>query len=126
MTNCYFVDDNLILTSICILVVLLIQKVLLVSWFNGMKIYRLSCLCMFCFYFLFFIVFFFFFLGAATVLFLIAFVLYFHLEHVQHISFCRCFLIFNSVVLCVDDGIILWLKVKNSTSTNFKMICEKQ
>ena len=49
--------------------------------------------------------------------FLNAFVLYFHLEHVQRISFCRCFLIFNPVVFCVDDGVILWLKIKNPTPT---------
>ena len=41
-------------------------------------------------------------IGAATVLiFLNAFVPYFHLEHVQRISFCRCFLIVNpAVFLC--------------------------
>ena len=31
--------------------------------------------------------------------------------------FCRCFLIFNPVVFCVDDGVILWLKIKNPTAT---------
>ena len=39
-------------------------------------------------------------LGAATVLifFLNALVLCFYLEHVQRITFCRCFLIFNQAV----------------------------
>ena len=60
------------------------------------------------------------FLGAATVLifFLNALVLYFYLEHVQRITFCRCFLIFNQAVFCVDDGVVLWLKIKNPTTTN--------
>ena len=59
------------------------------------------------------------FLGAATVLifFLNALVLYFYLEHVQRITFCRCFLIFNQAVFCVDDGVVLWLKIKNPTTT---------
>ena len=35
----------------------------------------------------------------------------------NYISFCRCFLIFNSVVFCVDDGVILWLKMLNPTFT---------
>ena len=52
-------------------------------------------------------------------IFLNAFVLYFHLEYVQRVSFCRCFLIFNPAVYCVDDGVILWLKIKNPTTTNF-------
>ena len=60
------------------------------------------------------------FLGAATVLifFLNALVLYFYVEHVQRITFCRCFLIFNQAVFCVDDGVVLWLKIKNPTTTN--------
>ena len=49
--------------------------------------------------------------------FLNAFVLYFHLEHFQRISFYRCFLMFNPAVFCVDDGVILWLKIKNPTTT---------
>ena len=58
-------------------------------------------------------------LGVATVLifFLYALVLYFYLEHVQRITFCRCFLIFNQAVFCVDDGVVLWLKIKNPTTT---------
>ena len=63
-------------------------------------------------------------LGAATVLiffFLNAFVLYFYLEHVQRIMFCRCFLIFNQAVFCVDDGVVLWLKIKNPTTTNLEV-----
>ena len=58
-------------------------------------------------------------LGAATglIFFLNAFVLYFHLQHVQRVSFCRCFLIFNPAVFCVDDGVVLWLKIKNPTTT---------
>ena len=50
-------------------------------------------------------------------------VLYFHLEHVQRITFCRRFHIFNPAVFCVDDGVILWLKIKNpaTTTTNEKM-----
>ena len=56
-------------------------------------------------------------LGAATeLIFLNALVLYFHLEHVQRITFCCCFLIFNPAVFCVDDGVILWLKIKNPTT----------
>ena len=83
-----------------------------------MKIYRLHCLCNVYVLFLiscFCVVF----LGAATVLifFLNALVLYFYLEHVQRITFCRCFLIFNPAVFCVDDGVILWLKIKNPTTT---------
>ena len=39
---------------------------------------------------------------------------YFYLEHVQRITFCRCFLIFNQAVFCVDDGVVLWLKIKKS------------
>ena len=117
-TNCYFVEDNLILIRICILVVglLLIQKVL-VFWFNGMKIYGLYCLCNV--YVSFFISCFCVFLGAATVLifFLNAFVLYLHLEHVQRMSFCRCFLIFNPAFFCVDKGVILCLKIKNPSTT---------
>ena len=46
-----------------------------------------------------------------------ALVLYFYLEHVQRITFCRCFLIFNQAVFCVDDGVVLWLKMKNPTIT---------
>ena len=46
-----------------------------------------------------------------------ALVLYFYLEHVQRITFCRCFLIFNQAVFCVDDGLVLWLKIKNPTTT---------
>ena len=49
--------------------------------------------------------------------FLNALVLYFYLEHVQRISFCRCFLIFNQAVFCIDDGVVLWLKIKNPTTT---------
>ena len=41
-----------------------------------------------------------------------ALVLCFYLEHVQRITFCRCFLIFNQAVFCVDDGVVLWLKIK--------------
>ena len=44
--------------------------------------------------------------------FLNALVLCFYLEHVQRITFCRCFLIFNQAVFCVDDGVVLWLKIK--------------
>ena len=82
------------------------------SWFNGMKIYRLHCLCnvyVLFFIFCFRVVL----LGAATVLifFLNPLVLYFYLEHVQRITFCRCFLIFNQAVFCVDDGVVLWLKI---------------
>ena len=51
------------------------------------------------------------------IFFLNALVLYFYLEHVQRITFCRCFLIFNQAVFCVDDGIVLWLKIKNPTTT---------
>ena len=47
--------------------------------------------------------------------FLNALVLYFYFEHVQRIRFCRCFLILNPAVFCVDDGVILWLKIKNPT-----------
>ena len=54
-------------------------------------------------------------------IFLNAFVLYFHLEHAQRISFCRCFLIFNPAVFCVNDGVILWLKIKNPTATSIKL-----
>ena len=46
--------------------------------------------------------------------FLNALVLCFYLEHVQRITFCRCFLIFNQAVFCVDDGVVLWLKIKKS------------
>ena len=49
--------------------------------------------------------------------FLNALVLYFYLEHVQRITFCRCFLIFNQAVFCVNDGVLLWLKIKNPTTT---------
>ena len=78
-----------------------------------MKIFRLHCLCnvyVLYFIFCFRVVC----LGAATVLifFLNALVLYFYLEHVQRITFCRCFLIFNQAVFCVDDGVVLWLKIK--------------
>ena len=46
-------------------------------------------------------------LGTATVLISVnALVLYFHLEHVQRITFSRCFLIFNPAVLCVVEGVI--------------------
>ena len=65
-------------------------------------------MCMFCFLFPVFV--FFLFLGAATMLilfFLNDLVLYFHLEQAQQISFCRCFLILNPAVFCVDDGDIL-------------------
>ena len=41
----------------------------------------------------------------------------FFLEHVQRITFCRCFLIFNPAVFCVDDGVNLRLKIKNPTTT---------
>ena len=85
------------------------------SWFNGMKIYWLHCLCnvyVLFFIFCFRVVF----LGAATVLifFLNALVLCFYLEPAQRITFCRCFLIFNQAVFCVDDGVVLWLKIKKS------------
>ena len=50
-------------------------------------------------------------------IFLNALVLYFYLEHVQRITFCRCFLIFNQAVFCVDDGVVLRLKIKNPTTT---------
>ena len=78
-----------------------------------MKIKRLHCLCnvyVLLFIFCFRVVF----LGAATVLifFLNALVLCFCLEHVQRITFCRCFHIFNQAVFCVDDGVVLWLKKK--------------
>ena len=70
---------------------------------------------MFCFLFLVFVLFF---LGADRAnFFLNALVLYFYLEHVQRITFCHCFLIFNPAVFCVDDGVILWLKIKNPTTT---------
>ena len=60
-------------------------------------------------------------LGAATALiFSDAFVLHFHLKRVQRTSFCRCFLISNSVVLCVDDDVIFWLKTKNPTTNTTK------
>ena len=48
------------------------------------------------------------------IFFLNALVLCFYLEHVQRITFCRCFLIFNQAVFCVDDGVVLWLKIKKS------------
>ena len=90
-----------------------------------MKIYRLHCLCnvyVLFFIFCFRVVF----LGAATVLifFLNALLLYFYLEHVQRTTFCRCFLIFNQAVFCVDDGVVLWLKIKNPklTTTTTKSI----
>ena len=51
------------------------------------------------------------------IFFLNALVLYFYLEHVQRITFCRCFLIFNQAVFCVNDGFVLWLKIKNPTTT---------
>ena len=106
------IKDDLFLIRICILVVFTEG-----SWFNGMKIYRLHWLCnvyVLFFIFCFRVVF----LGAATVLifFLNALVLCFYLEHVQRITFCRCFLIFNQAVFCVDDGIVLWLKIKKSYS----------
>ena len=44
-------------------------------------------------------------------------VLYFYLEHVQRIMFCRCILIFNPAVFCVGEGVILWLKIKNPATT---------
>ena len=50
-------------------------------------------------------------------IFLNALVLCFYLEHVQRITFCRCFLIFNPAVFCVDDGVILWLKIKKNPTT---------
>ena len=72
----------------------------------------------FCFLFSVFVFFFYFFLRPATVLiFFNAFVLYFHLEHVQRISFCRCFFIFNPAVVSVDNGVVLWLKIKNPATT---------
>ena len=79
-----------------------------------MKIYRLHCLRN-VFYFLFLCCFL---LGAATVLifFFKALVLYFYLEHVKRVTFCRCFPIFNPADFCVDDGVILWLKTKNPTT----------
>ena len=54
------------------------------------------------------------------IFFLNALVLYFYLEHVQRITFCRCFLIFNQAVFCVDDGVVIWLKIKNPTTTTTK------
>ena len=48
------------------------------------------------------------------IFFLNALVLCFYYEHVQRITFCRCFLIFNQAVFCVDDGVVLWLKIKKS------------
>ena len=74
-------------------------------------------MCMFCFLFPIFVLFFFRCSDRANFLFLNASVLYFYLEHVQRVTFCRCFLIFNPAVFCVDDGVILWLKIKNSTTT---------
>ena len=53
----------------------------------------------------------------ANYFFLNALVLYFYLEHVQRITFCHCFLIFNAADFCVDDGVILWLKIKDPTTT---------
>ena len=55
------------------------------------------------------------------IFFLNALVLYFYLEHVQRITFCRCFLIFNQAVFCVNDGVVLWLKIKNPTTTTTTM-----
>ena len=43
-----------------------------------------------------------------------ALVLCFYLEHVQRMTFCRCFLIFNQAGFCIDDGVVLWLKIKKS------------
>ena len=82
-------------------------------------------MCMCCFLFSVFVLFF---LGAATVLifFLNALVLYFYLEHVQRITFCRCFLIFNQAVFCADDGVVLWLKIKNTTTTTTGHCIESQ
>ena len=54
--------------------------------------------------------------------FLNALVLYFYLEHVQRITFCRCFLIFNQAVCCDDDGVVLWLKIKNPTTTTISFV----
>ena len=54
---------------------------------------------------------------ATVLIFLNALVLYFCFEHVQRITFCRCFLIFNPAVFCVGDDVILWLKIKNPTTT---------
>ena len=34
------------------------------------------------------------------------FFLYVYLKHVQRISFCCCFLIFNPAVFCADNGVI--------------------
>ena len=51
------------------------------------------------------------------IFFLNALVLYFYLEHIQRITFCCCFLIFNQAVFCVDDGVVLWLKIKKPTTT---------
>ena len=83
-----------------------------------MKIYRLYCLCNV--HVLFFISCFwvdFFRCSDGANFFLNALVLHFYLEHVQRVMFCRCFLIFNPAVFCVDDGVILWLKIKNPTAT---------
>ena len=54
--------------------------------------------------------------------FLNALVLYFILSMFERITFCRCFLIFNPAVFCVDDGVILWLKIKNPTTTSKLLI----
>ena len=35
-------------------------------------------------------------------------------------TFAR-FLMFNQAVFCVDDGVVLWLKIKNPTTTTFFM-----
>ena len=70
-------------------------------------------MCMFCFLFSCFRVVFFRCSDRAN-FFLNALVLCFYLEHVQRITFCRCFLISNQAVFCVNDGVVLWLKIKKS------------
>ena len=69
-------------------------------------------MCMFCFLFSVFVLFFR--CSDRANFFLNALVLCFYLEHVQRITFCRCFLIFNQAVFCVDDGVVLRLKIKKS------------
>ena len=79
-------------------------------------------MCTFCFLFPVFVLFFYV-QRPCQFFFLNALVLYFYLEHVQRTTFCRCFLIFNPGVFCVDNGIILWLNIKNpATTTTFPAI----
>ena len=54
--------------------------------------------------------------------FLNALVLCFYLEHVQRITFCRCFLIFDQAVFCVDDGVVLWLKIKKNPTPTYLLL----